>query len=318
MEERLQRFYKGELNAEELASFRDEINNMNDVELDEMFNNISAERTEFEICSDSLKESLQHDIKEPLWRKRTFLLTSVAAALIILFSSISIFFFLKSESYSKYDNLISNEITISTGKGEKFITVLPDGSKVTLGPLSSLSYELESFNDEERVVKWKGEGYFDIKKIKNNSFSLIADFFKISVLGTSFSISTLTDDDSVEVYLKEGSIQLTPINNNPVVLSPGETAVIKRSTGSINLISKDSAHHPGFIDNLIYFHSTSLKSVVNKLNDYYDVEIELNPKYQSLKYTGALPTDNLNMALSILEMSFNITTITHRNHIEIR
>ena len=40
------------------------------------------------------------------------------------------------------------------------LTVLPDGTKVHMGPESELTYSLASFNDKFRRVSYNGEGTF--------------------------------------------------------------------------------------------------------------------------------------------------------------
>lgn len=51
--------------------------------------------------------------------------------------------------------------TLSTPKGRQFKLTLPDGSKVWLNSVSSMTYDVSRFN-HERVVRLTGEAYFEV------------------------------------------------------------------------------------------------------------------------------------------------------------
>ena len=114
--------------------------------------------------------------------------------------------------------------TLTTGRGNQYQLVLPDGSRVWLNAASSITYPA-SFTGGERKVSITGEAYFEIAKDEARPFIVQKKELSIQVLGTHFNINTYDDEDAVKTTLLEGSVKVVN-GNNSSVLRPGQQAVI--------------------------------------------------------------------------------------------
>src|SRR5699024_10817305 len=113
--------------------------------------------------------------------------------------------------YSGQDDQ-SEEITYNTltiPYGKRFQIKLADGSHVFLNAGSSLRYPVKFPKEGKREVFLTGEAYFDIEEDKDRPFIVEANEVKINVLGTRFNVSSFSKEETAEVALVEGSVDLS-------------------------------------------------------------------------------------------------------------
>lgn len=112
--------------------------------------------------------------------------------------------------------------------------VLPDGSDVWLRPGSEISYN-EDFNVSDRTVTLDGEAYFDVISDPGCPFYVVADDFKVKVLGTVFNVRNCRDSN-VEVLLAKGSVSMQTLSGqNLFCLKPGQKAVYQAQLQSFDI-----------------------------------------------------------------------------------
>ncbi len=249
-----------------------------------------------------------------------------AAALVIV--SVAGFVLLKSQSGDARDKnpIAREENEVSTRRGSKSRVQLPDGTIVLLNGGSKLSYTRE-FGKELREVTLTGEGFFDVKEMKDKPFIIHTSSINIKVLGTVFNVKAYPEDKKTETSLIRGSIEVTMKNrpNDKLILSPNEKLVVENE-----LISKketeqrDSKYSPPaiaisklkyssgdstvaetqWVDNKLVFNDESFAEVVLKMERWYDVEIELNdPKLQQKRMTGNFEKETIDQALEALKLT---------------
>ncbi len=85
--------------------------------------------------------------------------------------------------------------------------ILKDGTKVLLGPHSSLSY-YESFNDRYRVVHLEGEAWFETNKEHERPFIVVSQNITSICRGNEFSVTAFRDSDEINVVSSSGSIEI--------------------------------------------------------------------------------------------------------------
>lgn len=310
MDEKFNKFKNHSLYEQELERFRADIDSMTDEQIDEYLNGMPAEDAFDREAIDNLHDRISKEIGADNRHIRIYKIVSIAAGILLPLLIVSgIYLYQKSSTFDKYRDLLSREITTSTGSGEKAVTTLPDGSTVELGPDSRLNYTLETFNDEHRNVTWDGEGHFSIAKIKSAPFTVASDNFSIEVLGTEFDVLTRQYSDIAEISLLTGSIKLiasaSPADN--VIMKPGETAIVNKRSGVIEVLTADSDYRPSVGKMMMSFTSKTLSEVMECMKLYYGRSFVIeSDTLASNKFTGALPTDDLHDALKILEKSFHM------------
>ncbi|MBL3658929.1 FecR family protein [Fulvivirga sediminis] len=222
------------------------------------------------------KVELKAAIKSQVWRatgihkknkrKRSFYILRVAASLLFFFSVLSGIYYVinRKESQEVY-------ITKVTEPGHKATVFLSDGTTVTLNSGSKLQYP-EMFIGQERIVKIEGEAFFNVAKDAHKPFIVKAPQLTTKVLGTSFNISTYSENPAsvtlvtgrVDVFSEKGSVKL----------APGDMAVLDRKTGEFEIEEAD-LQMLNWRNGVLVFKSAKLREVVNKLSRWYNVHMEV-------------------------------------------
>jgi transmembrane sensor len=227
--------------------------------------------------------------------KIVIMVYSSAAAILLLIS------FLVLQNY-KFDkrNLIADN-TLITG-------TLPDGSEVCLNKHSSLLYYHPKMK-RKRCAVIDGEVYFNVKQDSTNPFLVISDNIVIRVTGTSFNVKS--SENVLEISLVEGSVSVDYNDTAKTFnLKAGESILVNKKLRTIE------NHQPMDINNLTWktnelvFKNTDLKDVLSRLEKIYNITFQYDPStIRSLKFDGRLSTDDLNVIIGTIEITFNLNFI---------
>ncbi|MCE6988551.1 FecR family protein [Dyadobacter sp. CY323] len=164
---------------------------------------------------DTMWENIVH-AKE----RRPFLFKSVWLRLSVLTTSAAIFILVATwllkapapNTAATYRALVQSdkrEMAEKENRTEMPIRVtLPDGSRITLKPRSSVSYPKEFDARKEREVYLSGEAFFDVKRNPDRPFFVYANELVTRVLGTSFSVKAYDDSHQLEVEVKTGKVSV--------------------------------------------------------------------------------------------------------------
>ncbi|HOI80566.1 MAG TPA: DUF4974 domain-containing protein, partial [Petrimonas sp.] len=91
----------------------------------------------------------------------------------------------------------------------------------------------------------------------------------ITVYGTSFNVSSYTDDPSESVVLVNGSVEVKSAGNS-LMLKPNQKAEI--SNGSIQQQQVDVMEYTSWKNGYMLLNKTSLTNVLKKIGRYYNIE----------------------------------------------
>ena len=180
---------------------------------------------------------------------------------------------------------ISNKVnTLSTAKGETYIVVLPDHSKVWMNAASSLTYSTTLNNQGMRRVKLDGEAYFEVAKDKAHPFIVESNGQQIEVLGTHFNVKSYSDEESLKTTLLEGSVRVSSLRGTKQIqdLKPGQQSSLS-AAGNLEVADVETEQFTAWKDNKFIFDNNDIKSVMRIVQRWYNVEVV---------YEGQLPDDN--------------------------
>ncbi|WP_159638861.1 FecR family protein [Sphingobacterium composti Ten et al. 2007 non Yoo et al. 2007] len=167
-------------------------------------------------------------------------------------------------------NNVHNMI-LETPRGKDLKMRLSDGSIVWLNSESSLEFPSD-FEGNNRKVKLKGEGYFEITKNKEKPFVVECDNQNIEVIGTSFNINTYKDNISTTT-LVDGKIKvIIPNNDKTFYLEKDHQIVVKNNEGEVSKVNTSATI--GWKDGYFKFKSTTIVEVLEQLERWYDLEID--------------------------------------------
>lgn len=195
-------------------------------------------------------------------------------------------------------------ITRSNPAGQKSIIDLPDGTKIHLNSESEIEFPKE-FSADLRLVKLKGEAFFEVKK-EQRPFLVESGSTKIRVLGTSFNVRQKADEP-LYVALITGKVRVDAVNGDQVTLNPDEMLVMEKD-GKFSKTGFDPMNVTGWKDNYLVFKSAKFSEVKKKLELWYGVNIIFkgNPD-KDWTYSGVYKDEMLENVLRGICMTSGMT-----------
>lgn len=194
------------------------------------------------------------------------------------------------------------EVTIEAPAGVKRTVLLTDGSRVVLNSKSSIKY-LEGFSEHKREIKLSGEAFFEVEKDTLRPFLVHSGSITTTALGTSFNIKYLPTKGSTEIALATGMVQVSLDSLEIERLKPGEGLEYDMKTGSFRTNIFDVHEALDWKEGIIYFKKAGIDQVVQRLEDWYGVEITLsrdtdNRRFDNWTYTGMFKNQTLENVLT--------------------
>ncbi len=221
-------------------------------------------------------------------------LTRIAA---ILFIPLAVAFFF----YTQNKTAAEQMQTISTPLASKTSFALPDGSFVYLNAGSSLSFP-KSFNGNKRLVKLDGEAYFDVVKSKN-PFEVETSKLTVDVYGTAFNVMAYKKA-LPEVTLERGKVAVTTGNDEQRFLNPGEQARIDTINQRILVNTVETNLFTSWINNKLIFKNEPLENVIQRLERWYNISIEIDDEMLAQKRLNAtIEYESISEIMDLLEIT---------------
>ncbi|TRZ41291.1 FecR family protein [Robertkochia solimangrovi] len=216
----------------------------------------------------------------------------------------------------------NNELnTLIVPIGGMYSLTLSDGTRVWMNSESELTYPVK-FNANERSVRLKGEGYFEVTHNAEKPFRVITESGNITVLGTEFNVSAYEEDIEFATTLINGKVALDHLKGRmlqdsaTVVLAPGERAVFNRSFGqNISINTVDTELYTAWKDGKFYFKNENLNTILTKVARWYDVTVTFtDPSLKKITFTGAVLKDQpLDYLMELISQSSNINYTINKN-----
>ena len=206
------------------------------------------------------------------------------AVAVLLIVGVSLVYYLTQTGYT----------THNTGFGETLAITLPDASVVTLNANSELRYKTSDFA-EDRKLKLRGEAFFEVTR--GIDFEVQTSEGSIKVLGTSFNVKQLRNVLEVQVYsglvAVEGSSTRQQLQKGEGLRL--ENGVLHKSW------TKPVENKPLWIsEHLVELEDAPLQEALVQLENSYGITIRSNISTDSIRFTGAFPTDDVESALRIV------------------
>ena len=164
---------------------------------------------------------------------------------------------------------------IYTTVGGDYALVLSDGTRVWLNAETELEYPVQ-FIGKERVVRLKGEAYFEVEHDAERPFIVETGDMRTRVLGTSFNISAYANEDAVYTTLLSGKVEVGLADNAEhgivsVLLKPGMQSQWERGTDDFVVREVDPANYVAWRYGVFVFNEDDLDVVTRMLSRWYEV-----------------------------------------------
>lgn len=198
------------------------------------------------------------------WRKYWY----VAASLLLCVFITTVWFL------HNYDT--TKTLIVKTGKGEYKTIILSDSSTIYLGPSSEITCA-ENFTDTVRLVRLKGDAWFEVTHMSDKPFIVKSTNLTTKVIGTKFNVRDYKKDTCAIAYLLTGAIEvLTPENTSGYILKPNEFFSYNKLTHQTRISTQERVS--------LSFKNATLGDIKNTLEQRFKISIKLSG-YSDERYT---------------------------------
>ncbi|MEM9168012.1 MAG: FecR domain-containing protein [Pseudomonadota bacterium] len=217
--------------------------------------------------------------------------------------------------------------TYETDRGEIRTVALPDGSSVTLGALSQISFATGP--GVRAATLASGSAFFDVADDPDAPFTVAIGGARVVVTGTVFDVQRR--GDRVDVAVAEGSVRVT----HPLVigkpgaaadwgadagrggagqrmvqsttLAAGERVSASRADGLGRKEAATADALGAWRNGLLVYLNAPLGDVVADLNRYADAPITVDAAARELRLSGTFSSDDVGGLLAVLETALPVT-----------
>lgn len=192
------------------------------------------------------------------------------------------------------------ELTVVAAAGQKSQVILPDGSVVWLNSESTLSYPAD-FGKQNRVVRLKGEGCFEVVKDENRKFVVETDQLNVMVHGTKFNVSSHPFDEVVTVTLLKGSVSVEDLSNKHLaMLVPDQYLYYDKKSHNCKVEKGEAVLATLWTENKCRFENASADEVFKKMAYWYGLNIHIENINKQYKYGLTIKNESVREMLELI------------------
>lgn len=244
------------------------------------------------------------------------------AASIVLVSALAFWYF----QPNNLEEIAIQEVEIIkkvNPKGRRSTITLKDGSTVILNSESSLSYA-SNFGESVRELTLIGEAFFEVTENPHKPFIVKSGNIITTALGTSFNISNFPGEEKITVSLATGKVKVEEVNQpseskyKPYLLNPGEQIRYSVGVKEFEKLRNEDDEDYLWKDGIISLKHADLDEVVEKLERWYGVKIEISNQSSSIvNYDGIFSNQSLDNVLKAMSFSLNFKYAIEEENIKI-
>jgi transmembrane sensor len=278
---------------------------------------------------------LKNAEERSLFSRKVILRVLVPAVAAVVFAFLLGFWFNELKNDKSCSTLAYNEIIVPLGARSQL--TLSDGTKVWLNAGSKFRYPSQ-FSGGKREVYLEGEGYFDVKHLKNNNLFVVKTVsLDVRVYGTQFNVKAYSDENKILTTLVKGSVSIETHDKNKkaVYLKPNETATfykvengVKTNNSNqdknvtapaqqivvkpkVNSLPVTSWKDPKWI-----IDAEELGDLAIKFERRYNVKIAFEKEeLKKYRFTGILADETFEQVLKIVQISAPIVFTVNSNQV---
>jgi len=246
-----------------------------------------------EIAWESVKTQLPKGNEKSFYKSYGTLL-KIAASITLILGLGLVAFFPKNDPTPAIEQVTQNTI-------ERI--ELPDASVATLSRDTKITYKNE-FKGKSREVTLEGEAFFKVTPDTNKPFIIHTAQADIKVVGTSFNV--ISHNGELEVSVVEGRVVILS-NSKEKYLEAGQTALIEKSTESIEVKNAIDINRIGYATHRFLFKNTPLAEVFQTIEKSYPYSINVSDRaIENCMFTGTFEDASVEDILSMAAESLNL------------
>lgn len=212
------------------------------------------------------------------------------------------------------EELIYNQLTVPYGK--KFEIKLSDGTLAYLNAGSSLKYPINFLKNQKREIFLVGEAFLEVAKDSKRPFVVYANDLDVSVLGTKFNVSAYPEDNTTEVVLVEGSVELQAFKQEGIVLEPGFKGSHDRSSNNIIKKPVITDIYTSWMKGGLVFRDTPFENILKKLERHYNVSIDnRDQEFSKVNFSANFGNESIEEVLNYFKKNYQIEYVINDKQI---
>lgn len=201
-----------------------------------------------------------------------------------------------------------NSVDISTSYGEELVVALPDGSEIHLNSGSTLQYKKWNWLQNKKI-EMDGEAFLKVNK--GDGFEVVTHNGNVQVLGTQFNVKNRKNRFEVGCY--EGKVAVFSGNHKKTLTEGMQVGFENKQEIGLELPMDVS---PPWMLQKMTFENQLLIEVLEEMERKYNITLTCENEKANLKrFTGTLPTDNLQQALEIISQVYQLKVNKSNNTI---
>lgn len=209
-------------------------------------------------------------------------------------------------------------VLASSDFGANTSCVLPDGTTVTFGSGSELTYR-KSFGKTLRQVDFEGVASFDVAKDASKPFIIRCDNMQIEVLGTSFMLNA--DDQVLDLY--SGKVKMSAVDKkgheiSSIEVLPGERGMFNEANELVLVSAMDVKKDELMKNHELVFNDETLRVIIETVEYIYNVNINLAEVQAERKITVRFTDDPINDVLETIAAVANLELVKSGSTFELR
>lgn len=143
------------------------------------------------------------------------------------------------------------------------------------------------------------------------------------MLGTSFNLSSIKQDDFIELHLQSGKVLVYSLDEQgkmleQLQLNPGEKATFSKASGVLKRDEIKNRNHLAWKTGVLEFHNTPLIEVLDELTKTYGLRFVAENNCSNFILTARFENESAESILQTLEFVFNLNISDQGDHILIQ
>jgi transmembrane sensor len=188
----------------------------------------------------------------------------------------------------------ASTLAVSTGRGARRALQLEDGTRLTLGPSSSVRVTLSR---RARRVELSGIALFHVAHDASAPFVVRAGHAEATDLGTAFTVRAFPEDSLVTVGVTEGTVSLR-VRNDSVALAAGQSG--RASASGVARSELPASRLADWASGRLSFHDAPVAEVARELSRWFDADVRVDARLASRRVSGSYAAPSLSAVLAAM------------------
>jgi len=219
------------------------------------------------------------------WREREVVRWVAAAAMLVV--AVGGIWYSRASSGPHYR-------TATTARGQRASLQLSDGTRVILGPASTLRYDVTS---RARQVELSGLAQFQVVHDASRPFVVRAGRAEATDVGTVFTVRAFADEDAVTLAVTEGAIALRA-GDGQIALTAGQAGRVDAQ--GVQRLAGAPADYAQWIDGRLTFQNATLTDVARELSRWFAADVRVDPRVAQRRISATYANPTLDGVLSAI------------------